>query len=128
MTSPDDVDSHEAVERERRLWAAYQSRNREQLEALIDPDALDVGPGGILSRDQVAEAIERMRIESFTIEDLTVRALGLDVEVVSYRSTVNGTYGGRPFAAPVVNSTSVWSRRCGEWRLVHRAECPVSNR
>ncbi len=128
MTSNDDDESHRAAERERRLWTAYQSRNREQLEAIIDPDALDIGPGGILSRDQVAAAVRRMRIESFAIEDLTVRALGPDVEVVSYRSTVIGTYEGRPFAAPVVNSTSVWSKKCGEWRLVHRAECPVSNR
>ena len=119
--------SDEAVERERRLWLAYQSRDRTRIELLIAPDALDIGPGGILSRDAVIAAVEQMRIESFDLDDIRVRQLGRDAEIVVSRSTVSGTYRGQPFPSNVVRSTTVWVRDGGTWRLVHRVEFPEAS-
>ncbi len=113
-----------ALERERQLWLAYQSRDRARIEALIAPDAIDVGAGGILTRDEVLAAVEQMRIQSFEIDDVRVRSLGPDAEIVVSRSTVHGTHRGKPFASSVVRSTSVWARDGESWRLVHRSEIP----
>lgn len=118
------VGSDEAIERERQLWLAYQSGERARIEALVAPDAIDVGPGGILSRDEVLAAIGQMRIQSFELDDVRVCAARPDLEIVVARSTVAGTYRGKPFPASVVRSTSIWSREAGAWRLVHRVECP----
>lgn len=113
-----------AVERERQLWLAYQSRDRARMEALIAPDAIDVGPGGILTREEVLTAVGHMRIQSFELDDVRVCAIRPDLEIVVARSTVAGTYRGNPFPANVVRSTSIWSRDDRAWRLVHRVECP----
>ncbi len=121
-------DSDESVERERQLWLAYQSRDRARIEALIAPDAIDVGAGGVLTRDEVLAAVEQMRIESFELDDVRIRSVGPEVEIVVSRSTVAGTYRGQPFPFSVVRSTSVWARDGGSWRLVHRVECPESRR
>lgn len=118
------VGSDEAIERERQLWLAYQSGDRDRIEALVAPDAIDIGPGGILTRDEVLAAVEQMRIESFELDDVRVRAVRPDLEIVVARSTVAGTYRGKAFLASVVRSTSIWSRDTGAWRLVHRVECP----
>lgn len=115
-----------ALERERQLWLAYQSRDRARIEALIAPDAIDVGPGGILTRDEVLAAVEQMSIQSFELDDVRICAVRPDLEIVVARSTVAGTYRGKPFPASVVRSTSVWSREAGVWRLVHRVECPAA--
>jgi len=112
-----------AVARERRLWDAFQSNDIETLHDLIDPDACDVGPAGVLSRPEVLGAVARMRISSYTLESLTVQALG-NVEILTYRSTVDGTYDGRPFPARAVLNTSVWVESALGWRLVHRQETP----
>ena len=124
MTWRHAVGSDESVERERQLWLAYQSRDRARIEACIAPDAIDIGAGGILNRDEVLAAVDQMRIESFELDDVRVLSVGPGVEIVVSRSVVTGTYRGQPFPASVVRSTSVWARHEGEWRLVHRVECP----
>lgn len=113
-----------AVARERRLWDAFQSNDVETLRDLIDPVACDVGPAGVLSRSEVLCAVARMHISSYVLERPTLQALG-DVQILTYRSTVDGTYDGRPFPARAVLNTSVWVESASGWRLVHRQETPV---
>ena len=114
-------DRGEALLRERDLWEAYRAADRDRLEGLLDPLALDVGPGWIHTRDGVLAAVARMRIASFEIEDLTVRSAG-EVEIVTYIATVEGTYGGAPFPARRVRATTVWYRSASGWRVAHRHE------
>jgi hypothetical protein len=113
-----------AFDRERRLWDAYQAGSREQLEALIEEAASDVGPTGALDRGAMIDAVGRMRIESYALSEMRVRKLG-DVEVVTYRSRVEGTYEGKPFPAPDVYATTVCRRTGGRWREAHRQETPA---
>lgn len=123
--SGDAADSLElAVARERRLWDAFQSNDVETLRDLIDADACDVGPAGVLSRSEVLGAVAKMHISSYTLESPTLLALG-EVEILTYRSTVDGTYDGRPFPARAVLNTSVWVESASGRRLVHRQETPV---
>ncbi len=116
-------DASPALTRERELWDAYVSRDRERIETLVDPLALDVGPSGSSDRERVIELVSLMQIDSYAIDDVHVLAHG-DTEIVSYRATVDGTYRGVPFAARDVLCTSVWVRDGGPWRLAHRHESP----
>jgi ketosteroid isomerase-like protein len=116
-------DAAAALERERGLWEAYRAKDRARLHSLIHPDALDVGPAGPLDRDAVISAVARMEIAGFEIDDLLVRTFG-DMEIVSYRSTVEGTYDGKPFPAPVVRASTAWRRDGATWVVVHRHESP----
>jgi ketosteroid isomerase-like protein len=113
-----------ALARERRLWEAYRAGARGAIEDLIDASALDVGPGGALDREAVVAALGHMRIDGYTIEEFGVRSYGA-VEIATYRSTVEGTYRGAPFAAREVYATTVWARSGGAWRVVHRHESPA---
>ena len=122
--SPGDARGGAALDRERRLWEAYRSGAREAMERLIDPSALDVGAGGALDREGVISVVSDMRIDGYTIDDVRVRRLG-DVEIVTYRSTVEGTYRGAPFPARQVWATTVWARTGRAWRVVHRHESPA---
>jgi ketosteroid isomerase-like protein len=117
-------DRDAALARERELWEAFRARDRARIEALVDPLALDVGPAGALSRDGVVDAVAHMRIDSFAIDVLAVRSRD-DVDVVTTRSTVEGTYRGAPFPDASVLATSVWARARDGWRLLHRHESPA---
>ena len=65
-----------AYEREVGLWEAYRGADREQLEALVHAEAFDIGPAGPLSRDEVIEAVGRMRIDAYEIDSFVERAFG----------------------------------------------------
>jgi ketosteroid isomerase-like protein len=120
----DETASSGAPERERELWEAFRTKNAERLVALIHPDALDVGPSGILGRSSVLSAVSRMEIARYSIDGFTLRGFG-DVEVVTYLSTVDGTYAGNPFPAPSVRVTTVWMRFADAWVVIHRHETPA---
>jgi ketosteroid isomerase-like protein len=120
----DEDRSSAALERERELWEAFRANDSERLAALIHPTALDVGPSGVLERASVLSAVARMEIVGFSIEEFTLRSFEA-VEVVTYRSTVDGTYCGKPFPASVVRTTTVWMRHAERWVVIHRHEAPV---
>jgi ketosteroid isomerase-like protein len=119
MTSGDETARARA--REEELWDAFRANDRTRLMTLIHEDALDAGPAGVLDRDAVLDAVARMEIAGFELHEFRLRSLG-DVEVVTYRSTVDGSYAGKPFPAPVVYVTTVWFRSAGDWVVVHRHE------
>lgn len=110
-----------ALAREIELWEAYRAKDIAALERLIDPLALDVGPQGVATREKVFEAVMRMEIAGYTFDELHLRSLG-DLEIVTYRARVDGTYQGRPFAHATVRASSAWAATGRRWRLVHRQE------
>ena len=116
--------SDEAYAREVGLWEAYRAGGHATLEALIHPEAFDIGPAGPLTRDEVLAAVTRMRIDGYEIDAFVERRFA-ETSVVPYRATVAGTSADRPFEHATVFATSVWVRDEGVWRLVHRAETPT---
>lgn len=120
--SPGDVDA--ALARELELWEAYRTHDRATLERLIDPLALDVGPGGMRTRDDVLAAVERVVLRGYALEELVVRRYDT-LELVAYRATVDGSYDGAPFKHPVVFTASTWMTRDGRAALLMRVEAPA---
>jgi hypothetical protein len=124
IVSGEETAASGALDRERELWECFRTRNVDRLVELVHPDALDVGPAGALDRASVLAAIGRMEIARYSIDEFTVRSFE-DVEIATYRSTVDGTYAGKPFPAPVVRTTTVWRRVAGSWVVLHRHEARV---
>jgi hypothetical protein len=117
------VVTQRALAREHWLWEAYR-RGGLALRSLLLPDALDVSSAGVLNRDGVLAYVSKVHIETFAIDDLKVLTAG-DVEVVTSKVSLDGTVSGKPFAAPVVRSTTVWMRREETWRVLLRQETAV---
>lgn len=125
MSHRDDGDARAAIRaRELDLWAAFAARDLARIGHLIGPDAIDVGPGGIRSRDDVLGAVSGMHLASYDLFDFQVLPITDAVEIVTYQSHVEGTYRGKPFAFGDVICSSVWVRHDGAWRLAYRCESP----
>jgi hypothetical protein len=116
-----------ALARERELWDAYVAVDTDRLERLVDPLALDVGPAGPRTRTDVLAAVATMTIASYEIADLSIAVDG-DLEIVTYRATVDGSYRGATFTDREIWAASIW--HCGDAsaRLVHRHETPARPR
>ena len=69
--------------------------------------------------NELRQAAQRAKIESYDKNDLKVRAYGDDVAVTSYIMTAMATFDGmkinRQFCI-----TNVWMRRDGHWQIVAR--------
>lgn len=122
MTSGSDAER--AYDRECALWEAFRASDSVALERLIDERVRDAGPGGVLTRADVLDAVARMSIVGYSIDEFELATFD-DVEIVVYRSTVDGLYNGNPFPARLVQCSTVWKRFGDDWRVVHRHESPM---
>ena len=91
------------------------------MESLIDSRASDISAGKLLDREGVIAAVSQMELESYEISGMEMHRLS-DVEIVTYRCRVEGTYKGLPFEYGESVCTTVWSRASGRWLVVHRHE------
>lgn len=81
------------------------------------PIGLVVDKAAVLN--ELRQAAQKAKIESYDKNDLKVRAYGADVAVTSYIMTAKATFDGtkidRQFCI-----TNVWMRRDGRWQIVAR--------
>lgn len=105
---------------ERRLQAAQRTGDVEALDQLLDDRLIAIGPDG--HRYTKQDDLQAYRTGASVIERLVEEDLDLLVDgrtgVTFFLGTVEGTFGGSPFAARL-RYTRTWVRHNGlGWRLL----------
>ena len=108
----------ELVELLRRLEAELVSpeiwQSREELEARITPDFVEVGSGGVVNREELIGIIHGADPGSWQAEDFSVRELTQTVALATYRSVIDTGDGGPSLVAL---RSSIWVLENGAWRM-----------
>jgi ketosteroid isomerase-like protein len=115
----DDARELALLAEERALQAAQLASDVEQLDRLLHPDLLAVGPDGRLADKAADLAAHRsgvFRIAALDEEDLRVRLVG-DTAVTFVVLAIRGTIGGAD-ASGRFRYTRTWTRDGGAWRVV----------
>ena len=112
---------------EHRLVKAWLDGDRAAVDSILAADwsVIDL-TGRVLTKVQVMQELgsgER-RIESGSVDDLSVRAFG-DFAIVTGRSVLSGSYKGQR-ASVVQRFTDVFVRRGGRWQAVASQGTQVS--
>ncbi|MGH2941217.1 MAG: nuclear transport factor 2 family protein [Solirubrobacteraceae bacterium] len=115
----DDAQEQAVIAEERALQAAMRSSDVRELERLLHPELLAVGPDGRLI-DKAGE-LAAHRAGVFTIseldeEDLRVKVLG-DLAVTFVVLRIRGTIDGAELSGRM-RFTRTWTRDGGAWRVV----------
>ncbi len=111
----------------RRLEAELVSpevwRSRAALEARMTPDFVEfASEGRVYDRSAlVAELFGRVP-PPIQVEDFTVRELGPEVALVTYRSVIDRSAGEPP---AIALRSSVWRREDGSWRITFHHWTPA---
>ena len=120
-------DEHGVLAAERELQAAQRASDVAELERLLHPDLLAVGPDGSLA-DKAAD-LEAHRTGVFTIaeleeEELHVRTVG-DTAVTFVVLRIRGTIGDDEVAGRM-RYTRTWTRDGGGWRVIAAHIAPAA--
>ena len=70
-------------------------------------------------RTMWTESIKKEPIESVTISDMNIRALGEDTAVASYQLVVKTHHPGSASTEEHAFETDVWSKVGGTWKITH---------
>jgi len=108
----------------RATWEAYKSRNIAAIKALTAEDYVSQTQAGPSNLKQDIDTIQKLTIESYTLDDPKVTWATKDVAIVRYKCDLKGSFDGKPFKP--VYATEVWVNRGGKWQIVSYTETPVS--
>ena len=108
---------------ERQMWDDYGDGRYSALRERMLDDAVFLSPAGILDRAEALGGmeLEACRLDSYSLENVSVRVLGPTVAVITYRSRDDGTCGS---GSDVHSST--WVHRDGRWMTAVHHENPVA--
>ncbi len=112
------------IGKSRATWEAYKSRNIAAMKALTAEDYVAYALTGPSNLQQDIATIDKLTIESYSIDDPKVSMATKDVAILRYKCDLKGSFDGKPFKP--VYATEVWVKRGGKWQIVSYTETPVS--
>ncbi len=112
------------IDRSKQVWEAYKSRNIPDIKALTGDDYSSYTQAGPSTLQQDIDTIDKLTIESYTLDDPKVSKPTKDVAILRYKCDLKGSFDGKPFRP--VYATEVWVNRGGKWQIVSYSETPVS--
>ena len=112
------------ISKSKEVWEAYKSRNVAAIKALTGEDYVAYTQAGPSNLQQDIATIDKLIIESYTLDDPKVMKPTKDVAILRYKCDLKGSFEGKPFKP--VYATEVWVNRGGKWLVVSYSETLVS--
>ncbi len=110
------------VDKSKETWEAYKSRNIAAIKTLTGEDYVAYTLAGPSNLQQDIATIDKLTIESYTLDDPKVSKVTKDVAILRYKCDLKGSFDGKPFRP--VYATEVWVNRGGKWQIVSYSETP----
>ena len=112
------------IDNSRATWEAYKSRDVAAMKALTAKEYASNAVTGPSTLQQDIDTIDKLTIESYSIDEPKVTWVTKDVAILRYKANLKGSYDGKPFGPAY--ATEVWVNRGGKWQIVSYQETPVS--
>ncbi|MGI8735443.1 MAG: nuclear transport factor 2 family protein [Pyrinomonadaceae bacterium] len=112
------------ISKSKATWDAYKSRNIAAIKALSGEDYVAYTLAGPSNLQQDIATIDKLNIESYTLDDPKLLRVSKDVAILRYKCDLKGNFDGKPFRP--VYATEVWVNRGGKWQIVSYSETPVN--
>lgn len=115
--APQSRQEQQVIELSRKKWLWMAARDTDELDKLIDPNAIFVHMGANMDKGQELEVIKSGRIEykQADIQEITARTVG-DTVIVLSRIQLFAMVGGNEARNPFT-VTETYVKRSGDWKL-----------
>jgi len=111
------------IEKSRATWEAYKKRDKAAMAALTAKEYASNAVTGPSTLQEDLDTIDKLTIESYTIDEPKVTWVSKDVAILRYKAQLKGSYNGKPFVP--VYATEVWVNRGGKWQIFSYQETPM---
>ncbi len=110
----------------RKLWEAFQKKDKATLGSLIDDGFRQFEEGLSTFADKKAEvnAVDEFELIKYTLSDFTVKPLAPNTALVTYIAQYEGKSGGENSKAKSVFG-EVWTKTGGDWKCLYMQETYV---
>lgn len=119
------VSADEIINRERQLSDAVRSKNLDAFTAATADDMLYVTADGVYEKARTLEILRKLDLTEYTLSDFRVVAADKDAAVVTYKTSLKGSYEGQPLPPGQQYESSAWVNRGGRWLNVYHQDSEV---
>jgi len=107
----------------RKLWETFKNKDKATLSSLIDDQFRMFEEGLSTFADKQAEvnAPDEYELLNYTLSDFTVKPLGPNTALVTYRAQYEGKSGGEIAKGNSIFG-EVWSRSGHDWKVLYLQE------
>lgn len=118
--------AHQLETQVRKLWDAFQKKDKASLSSLIDDNFRQFEEGLSTFGDKKAEvnAVDEFELIRYTLSDFTVKPLASNMALVTYIAQYEGKSGGENSKAKSVFG-EVWTHTGGDWKCLYMQETYV---
>src|SRR5262245_38726249 len=127
LVAADAADDTQAkvVQSLRTLNNAYVKKDVEAMKKLMSDDHLAIlGSGQRQTKEEHLKSLADLKLSEYTMDDIKSIMPAKDMVIVTYKSTVTGTFKGAELPSKIMAS-SVWANRNGTWLEVLYQETPL---
>jgi len=120
------TDAPQVEAKVRKLWDAFQKKDKNILSSLIDDKFRQFEEGLTAFGDKKTEvnAVDEYDLLSYNLTDFTVKPLASNMALVTYMAQYEGKTGGEVAKAKSVFG-EVWTREGGDWKCLYMQETYV---
>ncbi len=112
------------IKREMAVWQAAQDTKPDVFASFLDSTYSAVYADGVHSREAEIDTIQKEHLRSFALSSIVAKQLDEHNQMLTYKITVKGDFGGTDFSDDYW-AMSMWRSTGGKWLLVAHAEAKM---
>src|ERR671932_768347 len=102
------ISDAEAIAQEQKVWDTIKNKNYDAFAAYLADDQIEITDHSRNTKADKLNEIKELAVTDITNTDWKVVHADADVYVITYTTTLKGTYQGHDLSATPVRSSSAW--------------------
>jgi hypothetical protein len=111
------------VQKSKAVWEAYKTRDVASIKNLSAPEYIAYTQGGPSNLQKDIETIQKLTIESYSLDEPKTTVVTKDVVILHYKCNVKGSFENLQFKPVYVTET--WVNRGGKWLIIAYTETAI---
>ena len=114
-------DKDAIMAKEKAAWQAFKDKKSDEFKKLLSAGFMGVYSDNIYTVQKQIDDMQKWDMKSFSFTDMNVVFPDADTATITYKVTVEGTYGGKDVSGNY-NAGSVWRKHNGVWHAVFHTD------
>ena len=114
-------DKDAIMTKEKAAWQAFKDKKSDEFKKLLSAGFMGVYSDNIYTVQKQIDDMQKWDMKSFSFTDMNVVFPDADTATITYKVTVEGTYGGKDVSGNY-NAGSVWKKHNGVWHAVFHTD------
>jgi hypothetical protein len=101
-------------------WDDYKNKRKDAFAEILTDDFVTVGEDGAGPRDRQSQLdeIDQVAVRQYVLRDFSVKPIGADGALVTYKAEYSGSQGKQPFRERMAVG-EIWVNRGGAWKCMY---------